>query len=250
MQSGDGVTLLRYEMLRSTSNTDDPESSRRTSSLVQAASNISDEKQLMHKAPMWSCYINITSTIIGAGILGLPYAYSRTGYFLGSWFVVLCGLMSFTGLHLLSACAKFTQQSLNQPSSFYSVAEVALSKKSYFTLLIDFTIFIKCFGVSIAYLIVIGDLMPAVVKQAYGNDNNNSFWVSRTPWIIIGFIIAAPLSCFQSLDALKYTSSLSVIFILFLVVLVVLYQQSAFGLDPCADISASEICHGKLLILF
>jgi hypothetical protein len=30
-------------------------------------------------ATIFSCYINLTNTIIGAGMLGLPYAYANTG---------------------------------------------------------------------------------------------------------------------------------------------------------------------------
>jgi len=84
--------------------------------------------------------------------------------------------------------------------------------------------------------------MPSVMTQLHAP----TLWQSRTPWILIAFAVVAPLSCFQSLDALKYTSSLSIVFIIFLVILVVLYSQNIAGLDPCADIDTStQICQGS-----
>jgi amino acid permease len=59
-------------------------------------------------------------------------------------------------------------------------------------------------------------------------------------------LIVAPLSCLQSLDALKYTSSLSVIFILFLVFIILLFAlPSLTGLNPCLDYGVNEICKGE-----
>ena len=50
----------------------------------------------------------------------------------------------------------------------------------------------------------------------------------------MGFLVVAPLSCFQSLNALKYTSSLSMIFIMFLAIIVVLFAFPYYSrLDPC-----------------
>ena len=61
----------------------------------------------------------------------------------------------------------------------------------------------------------------------------------RTLWILIGFLVVAPLSCCQSLDALKYTSSLSMAFIIFLAVMVVLFTFPSYTrLDPCLNFTA------------
>lgn len=53
-----------------------------------------------------SCAINLSNTILGAGILGLPYAFAECGVALGLALFALSGLLSATGLHLLSACAR------------------------------------------------------------------------------------------------------------------------------------------------
>eukprot|EP00596_Hydrurales_sp_CCMP1899_P001617 CAMPEP_0119047628 /NCGR_PEP_ID=MMETSP1177-20130426/54281_1 /TAXON_ID=2985 /ORGANISM="Ochromonas sp, Strain CCMP1899" /LENGTH=102 /DNA_ID=CAMNT_0007022455 /DNA_START=40 /DNA_END=345 /DNA_ORIENTATION=- len=38
------------------------------------------ESAILNKATWGSAYINLTSTVIGAGILGLPHAFAATGW--------------------------------------------------------------------------------------------------------------------------------------------------------------------------
>lgn len=73
--------------------------------------------------------------------------------------------------------------------------------------------------------------MPDVMEQLH----LSGFWLEREPWILIGFAIVAPLSCFKKVDALKYTSGLSVLFVCFLAMLVLLYSIPGDDLDPCAS---------------
>lgn len=137
--------------------------------------------------------------------------------------VTLCAVASTFALHLLSLCIKKTKT----PSSFYQVAEKALPRFSW---LIDLSVAVKCFGVAISYLIVIGDLMPAAMVEL----NVPTKWQKRNTWIIIGFCCAAPLSCFSSLDALKWSSAISLLFVLFLTVVIVMYAfPASTGLDSC-----------------
>jgi Transmembrane amino acid transporter protein len=114
----------------------------------------SAESRILNKATWASAYINLTSTVIGAGILGLPHAFASTGFVGGSFILLLCACSSAFALHFLAKCARKVQQ----PVSFYSVAEEALPGYSGW---IDFAVAIKCYGVATSYLVVIGDLMPA-----------------------------------------------------------------------------------------
>ena len=71
--------------------------------------------------------------------------------------------------------------------------------------------------------------MPDVMEHL----NLTGIWLHREPWIFLGFSIVAPLSCFKKVDALKYTSGLSVMFVCFLAMLVLLYSFPEHFLDPC-----------------
>lgn len=159
-----------------------------------------------------ACYFTLANTIMGAGTLGLPFAVSNTGYVLGSLLLCLSAISSSFALHLLTLCAL----KLPYPSSFYKVAETAMP---HFEKLIDLAVMIKCFGVATSYLIVIGGLMPDVMSDIFGDSSNSaakSFFESRLTWVTAGFFVVVPLSFFQQLGALRYTSFMSLTFLFFL----------------------------------
>ncbi len=170
-------------------------------------------------------YVNLGNTLLGAGILGLPYAFANSGYVLGTFMLIICGTFSATALHSLTISARRTSEKGEQ-SSFYSVA-AAIDPR--LTMAVDLAVFIKCFGVSSAYLIVVGDLMPDACEELGGKGASTS----RTMWVFFGFIIAAPFCLSHSLDFLKYTSSACIVFIIFLTFIVFLYSIPDDGLDPC-----------------
>jgi len=159
----------------------------------------------LHKASMASCFMNLANTILGSGMLGLPYAYSHTGWVLGSFLLLICGCSSAFALHLLALCAL----EMKGPASFYTVAQATMPS---FTVVIDVAVAIKCFGVATSYLIVIGDLMPQVMSQ-FGAAQ----WAQdRHIWVFIGFCVVAPLCCLRNLDSLRFTSTASLGFVVFL----------------------------------
>jgi amino acid permease len=194
--------------------------------------SVADEESANVASP-FSCYVNLANTILGSGMLGLPYAFSRTGWVLGSILLIICGCFSSFGLHLLALCALKDKY----PSSFYTVAHSAMPK---FTLLIDIAVAVKCFGVATSYLIVIGDLMPDVMDFF----DVGGALAHRQLWVLIGFLIVAPLSCLRNLDSLKFTSFFAIGFVVFLTILITLYASDISDLDACEDIDAGEECKG------
>ena len=61
-----------------------------------------------------SCFVALTNTILGSGMLGLPHAFSSCGYILGLFFLVAGALASSLGLHLL-ACSAVRAAHARQP---------------------------------------------------------------------------------------------------------------------------------------
>jgi amino acid permease len=177
----------------------------------------------LNEATLFSSYVNLTNSIIGSGILGLPFAFAASGWFLGYLLILLAGVATTFSLHVLAICAS----KVKPPSSFYRVTEASIPK---FTFLIDLSVASMCFGVGVSYLIVIGGLMPDVMNQL-GSD---PFWQKREIWVVIGFAIVGPLSCFKNLDALRFTSAMAIFFVTFIASLVVAYASDG-NLKPCSD---------------
>lgn len=184
-------------------------------------------------ASAFSCYINLTSTLIGAGLLGMPYGFSHTGWILGFVLLTLCGISSGLALYFLTRCAKLAKY----PVTFYQVAELTIPRYSW---LIDLSIAIKCYGVGISYLIIVGDLMPAVMHSLHVIP----ILYSRFIWVTAGFIFVVPLTFFEHLDSLKYTSGASIMFVFLLVGIVIMFSIPSLNFDPCSN-RDPEICYGS-----
>lgn len=189
----------------------------------------------LNRANWFSCYINLTSTIVGAGILGLPYAFSKTGWIFGTFLLFISSIISGFGVYLLSKCATV----VSPPSSFAAVGEVALPNYSY---IIDISVAVKCLGVATSYLIVIGDSLPKAMDQL----NAPPFLRERITCLFIGYMIVTPLSFFSKFDSLKFSSSLSAVMIIYLIVLIFLYSLGLTGtiLDPCVEYNPGA-CKGE-----
>mmetsp|Transcript_27400 Transcript_27400/g.37760 ORF Transcript_27400/g.37760 Transcript_27400/m.37760 type:complete len:599 (-) Transcript_27400:64-1860(-) len=190
-------------------------------------------KLLYNNASWFSCYINLTSTIIGAGILGVPYAFSKAGWILGTFLLSFCAVLSVFGLHLLSVCAK----KVKIPSSFHSVASISIPK---FSICIDIAVCMKCLGITTSYFIVIGDSLPIAMQQL----GTLQIFHNRQFCLFLCFCILGPLSFYPKLDSLKMTSIISALMIISLVTLIFLYSLHTDALDPCADFSSVLDCVG------
>lgn len=117
------------------------------------------------------------SIVLGAGLLAMPSALSKMGIFLGIFVIAWAGMTAAFGLYLQTRCARYVDRG--------HVSFAALSQLTYpnLSILFDAAIAIKCFGVAVSYLIIIGDLMPGVVQGFTQGGVQFGFLVDRQFWI-------------------------------------------------------------------
>ncbi|KAI1985266.1 hypothetical protein LOZ53_005146 [Ophidiomyces ophidiicola] len=161
-----------------------------------------------------SSVINLLNTIVGAGVLAMPHALSRMGITLGIFVILWSGLTAGFGLYLQTRCAEYLERG---SASFFALSQITYPNAS---VIFDAAIAIKCFGVGVSYLIIIGDLMPGVVEGFVG-DTTMSFLLDRHFWVTAFMLVIIPISFLRRLDSLKYTSVVALISIGYLVILVV-----------------------------
>ncbi|KAJ2476383.1 hypothetical protein EV174_004949 [Coemansia sp. RSA 2320] len=161
-----------------------------------------------------SSTINLANTILGSGMLSMPNAMAALGLALGSFVIVFSACASGLGLYLLSRCARRTP---GRDSSFFAVSKLTYPKAAVF---FDAAIAIKCFGVSISYLIIFGDLMPEIA-DALGFTAN--ILLLRGFWISFAIVALLPLAFQRRLDALKYTSFTALLAVVYLFVVVAVF---------------------------
>ena len=112
------------------------------------ASCISNRK-LATKGPVHSIRVQLAeqytpvvcNTILGTGMLSMPYSVAACGALPGAFLILLCGCMSWLGLHFLSRAATHTKPA--RSSSFAALADITYPRAS---ILFDSAIAIKCAG--------------------------------------------------------------------------------------------------------
>lgn len=119
------------------------------------------------------------SSVIGAGLLAMPLALSNMGILLGVLVIIWAGITSAFGLYLQARCARYLERGT---SSFFALSQLTYPNAA---VVFDAAIAIKCFGVGVSYLIIIGDLMPVVV-QAFGEHSKTlDFLEDRHFWVTV-----------------------------------------------------------------
>ncbi|OBT70516.1 hypothetical protein VE03_00359 [Pseudogymnoascus sp. 23342-1-I1] len=178
------------------------------------------------QASWMSSNVNLVNTIIGAGTLAMPLAMAHMGILLGTIVIIWSAITASFGLYLQSRCARYLERG---HASFFALSQMTYPSAA---VVFDGAIAIKCFGVGVSYLIIIGDLMPGVVKGFNPSAANVPFLVDRHFWITVFMLVVIPLSFLRRLDSLKYTSVVALISIGYLVILVVYHFAKG---DTMAD---------------
>ncbi|KAG6040819.1 hypothetical protein E4U41_006990 [Claviceps citrina] len=177
------------------------------------------------KASTISSIVNLLNTIIGAGTLAMPSVLSHMGIMLGVLLVMWSGVTAAFGLYLQSKCARYLDRGT---ASFFALSQITYPQAS---VIFDAAIAIKCFGVGVSYMIIIGDLMPGVMLGFNSQAERIPYLVDRHFWITAFMLLVIPLSFLRRLDSLKYTSLVALVSIGYLIVLVVYH----FAVDPHAE---------------
>ncbi|KAI9748426.1 MAG: hypothetical protein M1815_003251 [Lichina confinis] len=161
-----------------------------------------------------SSVVNLVNTIIGAGVLAMPLALSHMGILLGSSVIIWAGLTAGFGLYLQTRCARYLERGT---ASFFALSQLTYPNAA---VIFDAAIAIKCFGVGVSYLIIIGDLMPGVVEAFGPYSETYDFLYDRRFWITAFMFVIIPLCYLRRLDSLRYTSFIALVAIGYLVILV------------------------------
>lgn len=170
-----------------------------------------------------SSFVSLVKTIVGAGILSMPFAFSTDGIAVGVLIVLLAALTSGYGLFLQVYVSKYVPPG---HATFFNLCSITYP---HLSVIFDLAIAIQCFGCAISYLVLIGDLMPTIILSVPGVDESNI----RAFWIIASGLVCVPLSFLKNLDSLKYTSIIGLMAIAYMVLLII-------GHLFAGDIPASE----------
>ncbi|KAF7557498.1 hypothetical protein G7046_g6036 [Stylonectria norvegica] len=209
-----------------------------TASVTRSPSDMTRSRRRGHKdgghggqATTISSTINLLNTIVGAGTLAMPSVMSHMGIMLGVLLIIWSGITASFGLYLQSRCARYLDRGT---ASFFALSQITYPNAA---VIFDAAIAVKCFGVGVSYMIIIGDLMPGVMLGFNSNAAEIPYLVDRNFWITAFMLLIIPLSFLRRLDSLKYTSIVALVSIGYLIVLVIYH----FSVDPHAPPSEVRV---------
>ncbi|KAK4684951.1 hypothetical protein P7C73_g5205, partial [Tremellales sp. Uapishka_1] len=206
-----------------------PDESYGTVSSSSSSSETLDapDTQPTGKASLSSSVTNLANTIIGSGALAFPSAFASMGLAVGFLSCAFSGVTAFFGLYLLSRCATRVGErpgDEGRKASFNEVARLTFGK-GWATRGFDLAIAIKCFGVSVSYLIIVKTLLPQVcltLSTSLGHAlPDHSILLSDRFWLVAAMLVIIPLSFLRTLDSLRFTSQIALATVVYLVLVVV-----------------------------
>ncbi|KAI5174980.1 hypothetical protein PAEPH01_2114 [Pancytospora epiphaga] len=149
-------------------------------------------------------YVNLLKTSIGSGVLNFPYLFKTYGICPAIFLTILCGYLSATGLVLLATCA----QEVGRSADLSRLSQMSIPYARFF---VDFAVFLKCFGVSISYVIITRQLLPPFIETLV---RGQSLFSDPRLCLFLFLLAIGPFAFFIKLDKLKYTSLLGLLSII------------------------------------
>uniref|UniRef100_A0A5B7BAD1 Amino acid transporter transmembrane domain-containing protein n=1 Tax=Davidia involucrata TaxID=16924 RepID=A0A5B7BAD1_DAVIN len=155
---------------------------------------------------IYGAVFNLTTSIIGAGIMALPATMKVLGVILGLVLIFLMGILSEISVEML---VRFSVQC--KASSYGEVVQYALGRPA--RILSEICIIVNNAGVLVVYLIILGDVLSGSIHHIGVFDQwlGNGMWDHRKLMILVIVVVfLAPLCALDKIDSLSLTSAASV----------------------------------------
>ncbi|KNC84750.1 hypothetical protein SARC_03041 [Sphaeroforma arctica JP610] len=171
--------------------------------------------------------MNMTNTILGSGILSIPYSTAQLGWVLALVIMFLGATLTLFGLHLLN---RITDRLGGRKTSF---GDACRQSYPWLVLMADFVVSITLWSISVIYMTIASSMLPDVMRALVGDDvSADVFYMQTWFWLLICWgCFAAPLSMLKSLWFLAYTSLSALVCVIWTAFVVFAYCVGIF--DPC-----------------
>ncbi|CAH0517092.1 unnamed protein product [Peronospora belbahrii] len=154
---------------------------------------------------------NLAGATLGAGALSLPYAVAVSGLGFAVAQLMLAAMLTVYTIRLLLRAEDITKL-----KSYEDLAMYCFGMK--ITIFVEVNILIFCFGISVAYLVTLGDIITPLGELCFGPQS-----VLAQRWVLMMIscgMIMLPLSLMKDISSLQFSSILGVLSIFFLVMAV------------------------------
>ncbi|KAM4730614.1 putative sodium-coupled neutral amino acid transporter 11 [Anableps anableps] len=173
----------------------------------------------MHK-PEWRCSVisasfNFINSIIGSGIIGLPYALNQAGLPLGLILLVLVGFITDYSIVLL-----IKGGNLSGSNSYQSLVQNTFGFPGF--LILSALQFLYPFIAMISYNITTGDTLTKVFQRIPGVGPDHILAERHFVILLSTFMLTLPLSFYRNIERLGKVSFLSMVLTLTILIIVMI----------------------------
>ena len=181
---------------------------------------------------------NLVNSIVGAGIIGIPFALKESGLVSGILLLLTVSYFTDKSLRMLVELAHFHPQLQKIGLEILTFEDLMYlpfgTKGTYFVLI---SMFLLAYGAMLGYLLVIKDTVPVVLGIATNEEaGTGSFMEREFVMIVTSLIIIVPLSMQRDMSSLAYTSLLSVLADVILVGIIVKYSPIEESVEEAGGI--------------
>lgn len=153
---------------------------------------------------------NLSTTIVGAGIMSLPATMKVLGLVPGILMIVFMAFLTESSIEML---IRFSRS--GNTISYGGVMGDAFGKIG--KTLLQVCVIINNVGVMVVYLIIIGDVLSGTSPDGVHHSGVLEGWFGVHWWngrffvlLLTTLLVFSPLACLKRIDSLRYTSALSV----------------------------------------
>ncbi|KAI8071322.1 transmembrane amino acid transporter protein-domain-containing protein [Gongronella butleri] len=208
--------------------------------------------------------LNMANSIIGAGIIGIPYSVREAGFGMGIILLIVLTVVVDWTIRLLIFDGKLASRTTYQDLLEFAFGRPGLIAISIFQ-------FAFAFGGICAYCVIIGDTIPHVIRSLFPSiEQTPVLWIFGDRNLCIAFFVlfvSYPLSLYRDISKLAKTSALALAAIVFITISVAVEgPKTALELrgDPSirfnfsnnevfqaiAVISFAFVCHHNSFLIF
>jgi len=169
---------------------------------------------------------NLTSTILGAGILAIPLAFSKCGIVLGFFMLAFVGMLSSMSCNLILSSYLRTGK-----GSYGDLAQHIFGYKT--SSFVKWSIILLNIGAAAGYMVVVKQLLPRSLCQLVGGPfcdetgQNTSERVESFVTAAVVYCIIFPMCCMENISSLRHTSMIAFLFAVFLTFAVIFRAEES-----------------------
>ncbi len=116
----------------------------------------------MKKSGIGGASANLVNSIVGAGIIGIPYALKQSGLIAGILLLILVAYLTDKSLRIIVGLASFHPQlKFRDVRTFEDLASYPFGKLGSNFILLN--MFVLAYGAMVAYLLIIKDTIPHIL---------------------------------------------------------------------------------------